>query len=79
MTKMLSGEWERAYGHKVYFAETFVDTERFYGTCYRAANWIFLGRTTGRGKNDQTHRANRSLKDILGYPLASDYRDRLRV
>jgi hypothetical protein len=77
MVRMLPGEWERAYGHPVYFAETFVDAERFRGTCYRAANWIFLGHTTGRGKNDQTHRANRPLKEVLGYPLAHDFRKRL--
>src|SRR5579859_6721343 len=58
MVKMLAADWERAYGHGIYLAETFVDAERFRGTCYRAANWICLGQTTGRGKNDQTHRAN---------------------
>jgi hypothetical protein len=77
MVKMLPAEWERVYGHRVCFAETFVDAERFRGTCYRAANWIFLGRTTGRGKDDQTHRANRALKDVLAYPLAEDFRERL--
>ena len=77
MLKMLPGEWERVYGHPVYFAETFVDAERFKGTCYRAANWVFLGLTTGRGKNDQTGRANRSLKQVLGYPLTPDFRKRL--
>ena len=77
MLKMLSGEWQRVYDHPVYFAETFVDPERFKGTCYRAANWVFLGLTTGRGKNDQTNRANRSLKQVLGYPLTSDFRKRL--
>ena len=77
MVKMLPGEWQRAYDHPVYFAETFVDTERFKGTCYRAANWVFLGYTTGRGKNDQTHRANRPLKQVLGYPLTPDFRKRL--
>src|SRR5438046_10583358 len=54
MAKMLSQDWERVYGHPIYFVETFVDPERFRGTCYRAANWVLLGRTTGRGKNDQT-------------------------
>ena len=77
MVKMLPTEWERVYGHPVWFAETFVDPERFRGTCYRAANWIFLGCTTGRGKDDQTHRANRALKDVLGYPLVEDFRERL--
>jgi hypothetical protein len=77
MVRMLAGEWQRVYDHPVYFAETFVDTERFKGTCYRAANWVFLGHTTGRGKNDQTHRANRPLKQVLGYPLTPDFRKRL--
>jgi hypothetical protein len=77
MARMLPAEWERVYGHAVCFAETFVDRERFRGTCYRAANWIFLGRTTGRGKDDQTHRANRALKDVLAYPLAEDFREQL--
>lgn len=77
MVRMLSAEWERLYGHPVYFAETFVDPARFRGTCYRAANWIFLGRTTGRGKADATHRPTRSLKDVLGYPLVKDFRARL--
>ena len=77
MVRMLPGEWERVYGHPVYFAETFVDAARFKGTCYRAANWVFMGLTTGRGKNDQTGRANRSLKQVLGYPLTADFRKRL--
>jgi hypothetical protein len=45
--------------------------------CYRAANWLHLGRTTGRGKDSQSKRPNRSLKDVLGYPLVRDYRRRL--
>jgi hypothetical protein len=77
MVRLLPSEWERVYGHPVWFAETFVDPERFKGTCYRAANWVFLGRTTGRGKDDQTKQANRSLKDVLGYPLVRDFRERL--
>ncbi len=77
MARMLPGEWQRVYGHPVYFAETFVDAGRFRGTCYRAANWILLGRTSGRGKDDRTHRANRPRKDIWGYPLARDFRERL--
>ena len=77
MTRMLSGEWEKVYGHPVYFAETFVDTTRHRGTCYRAANWVMLGRTQGRGKDDLTHRPNRTLKDVLGLSLVSDFRERL--
>ncbi len=78
MVRMLPAEWERVYGHPVHFAETFVDTLRFRGTCYRAANWVFLGLTTGRGKDDHTGRPNRSLKTVLGYPLTRDFRRRLR-
>lgn len=74
MVRKLPGEWARVYRHPVYFAETFVDPTRFRGTCYRAANWVYLGRTTGRGKDDQTGRPNRSLKDVLGYPLAKRFR-----
>jgi len=74
MARQLSADWERVYGHPIYFLETFVDSDRFRGTCYRAANWIVLGRTTGRGKNDQTHRPNRSLKEVLGYPLQRHFR-----
>lgn len=77
MARMLPGEWEKVYGHPVYFAETFVDTTRHRGTCYRAANWIFLGRTQGRGKDDLTHLPNRTLKDVLGLPLIADFRERL--
>jgi hypothetical protein len=77
MARQLPGDWERIYGHPVYFLETFVDSDRFRGTCYRAANWIVLGRTTGRGKDDQTHRPNRSIKEVLGYPLDANFRQRL--
>jgi hypothetical protein len=77
MARELPGEWERVYGHPVWFIETFVDPTRFKGTCYRAANWVYLGQTTGRGKNDQTGRANRPLKDVLGYPLTKRFREQL--
>jgi hypothetical protein len=74
MARILSQDWERIYGHPVYFLETFVDPQRFRGTCYRAANWIVLGRTTGRGKDDQTGKPNRPIKEVLGYPLRQDFR-----
>ena len=75
--KDLSSDWQRLYHHPIYWLETFVDTERFKGTCYRAANWIYLGKTTGRGKDDQTHKPNRSIKDVYGYPLTRDFKARL--
>lgn len=77
MTRMLPDEWQKVYGHPVYFAETFVDTTRHRGTCYRAANWVVMGRTQGRGKDDLTHRPNRTLKEVLGMPLTGDFRERL--
>jgi hypothetical protein len=77
MARVLSAHWERLYGHPVYYLETFIDPQRFRGTCYRAANWIYLGDTTGRGKADSTGIPNRSLKQILGYPLVKDFRQRL--
>jgi hypothetical protein len=75
MTSALSDDWERMYGHPVYFAETFIDPGRFRGTCYRAANWKFLGLTTGRGKDDQTYKPNRPIKEILGLPLTPRFRE----
>jgi hypothetical protein len=77
MARLLPRDWERVYGHPVYFLETFVDSARFRGTCYRAANWIVLGRTTGRGKDSQSKRPNRPIKDVLGYPLTKDFRQLL--
>ena len=77
MARLLPADWQRLYGHDVVFLETFVDPTRYKGTCYRAANWTVLGQTTGRGKNDLTHQANRTIKEILGYPLCRDFRQRL--
>ena len=77
MARRLKNDWQRFYKHPVYFLETFVDTERFTGTCYKAANWIYLGETTGRGKDDQTHKPNRSIKAVWGYPLSKNFRDQL--
>ncbi len=77
MARMLPHDWARIYGHPVYFLETFIDPQRFRGTCYRAANWVVLGRTTGRGKDDQTMRPNRPIKEVLGYPLCRRFRQRL--
>ena len=77
MARRISSDWERCYGHPIYFLETFVDPERHRGTCYRAANWVVMGRTTGRGKNCPNKRPNRSIKDVWGYPLTPRFRERL--
>jgi hypothetical protein len=79
MARVVPVDWQRMYNHPIYFLETFVDPERFRGTCYRAANWVYLGRTTGRGKDDQTNRPNRPKKEILGYPLLSRFRELLTI
>jgi len=74
---VVSADWQRLYQHPIYLLETFIDPGRFRGSCYRAANWIYLGQSTGRGKADLTHRANRSLKELWVYPLTRDFRQRL--
>jgi len=77
MAKLVPADWSALYGHPVYFLETFVDPQRFRGTCYRAANWVLLGRTTGRGNNAPTKKATLPIKEVLGYPLRRDFRQRL--
>jgi len=77
IAKRLSADWQAVYAHPIYFLETFIDPQRFRGTCYRAANWTLLGHTTGRGKDAPTRAANRSIKQVLGYALVKDFRQRL--
>jgi len=77
--KMLPGEWHKIYNHPVYYIETFVDTDKFAGTCYKAANWIYLGDTKGLGKDSQDKIPNRSIKAIYGYPLVKNFRKLLGV
>lgn len=78
VAKRVSGDWENLYRHPLVWLETFVDPDRgFTGTCYKAANWKYLGLTTGRGKNDKTNKPNRSLKYVFGYPLVPDFRKAL--
>lgn len=77
VARRISADWNALYGHPVWFLETFVEPERFRGTCYRAANWHMLGETTGRGKAAPTKKPNRSIKQVWGYPLARDFRHRL--
>jgi len=79
MSRILPGDWRAAYGHPVHYLETFVDKERFAGTCYKAANWRYLGDTTGRGKDDKTHRPNRTIKAVWGYPLSKKFRTHLNA
>jgi hypothetical protein len=77
MATRISEDWQQMYGHPIYFLETFVDPERFRGTCYRAANWVLLGKTTGRGKQSNSYVPNRSIKEVLAYPLTKRFRELL--
>jgi hypothetical protein len=77
IARRICDDWQTLYNHPIHLLETFVDTERFAGTCYKAANWRYLGLTTGRGKNDQTHTVNRSIKAVWVYPLCADFREKL--
>jgi hypothetical protein len=77
VVRRLSADWQAVYAHPIYFVETFIDPQRFAGTCYRAANWKVLGQTTGRGKDAPTRAVNRSIKQVLGYALVKDFRQRL--
>jgi hypothetical protein len=77
IAQVISDDWDRLYKHPIHYLETFVDPGRFRGTCYRAANWKVLGLTTGRGKDAPTKKPNRSLKEVLGYPLTKDFRAKL--
>lgn len=74
MAAILPRDWKAVYNHPIYYLETFVDTERYTGTCYKAANWICLGETTGIGIKEKKHRITRSIKTVWGYPLRPDFR-----
>jgi hypothetical protein len=76
--RQLPSDWERWYGYRPLLLETLVDRQRFRGTCYRAANWIRVGETSGRGRMDREHKAHgQAVKDIYLYPLTRDARQRL--
>lgn len=78
IARRIGRDWQQKYGHELCALETFVDRERFAGTCYRAANWLKVGRTTGRTRNDLINRGPlSSIKDIYVYPLARSFRQTL--
>lgn len=70
-------DWQAKYGHPVHALETFVDRSRFKGTCYRAANWLCLGETQGRTRNDRKHSIRAAVKDVYLYPLAKHFKEAL--
>jgi len=67
--RRLSADWQQVWKHPVYLAETFVDTTRFRGTCYRAANWLYLGETAGRSKHGNNYAYGATRKALFVYPL----------
>jgi hypothetical protein len=75
--RRLADDWHQRYGYRPVLLETFVETGRFVGTCYRAANWRRVGQTQGRGKLDSKHQAKLATKDIWLYPLCKDFKDQL--
>ncbi len=77
--KRLKEDMPVRYGYCPVLLETFVDRERFEGTCYRAANWLKLGQTKGRGRHDRNHRAAIPVKDIYVYPLKKNFQKSLGV
>lgn len=75
--KRINNDWMEKYNHPVWALETFVDTTRFKGICYKAANWMCLGQTQGRGRQDRYHNIQASVKDVYFYPLSSNFREAL--
>jgi len=77
--RQLPEDWQRRYGYRPLLLETLVDGQRLAGTCYRAANWILLGQTQGRGRMDRYHQADGSARKLVFvYPLCSHVQQRLR-
>jgi len=77
VSKRISADWQIKYGHPILCLETFVD-EQFEGTCYKASNWIYVGKTRGRGRDDINHLAALTVKSTFVYPLVKNYRKLLR-
>jgi len=74
----IAADWQALYEHPVYLLETFIDPERFAGTCYRAANWVRAGQTCGRGRQGAHPReAPEACKDVYLYPLSRHFRRHL--
>jgi hypothetical protein len=77
IARRIRSDWVVKYGHPVHALETFVDRGRFKGTCYRAANWVRVGTTQGRTRNDREHRIRAAVKDVYLRPLVPDFRRQL--
>jgi len=70
----IKDDWTAKYGHPLYLLETFVERDRFRGTCYKASNWQCVGKTKGRSRNDRSHNIEVPIKDIYLYPLTKRFR-----
>ena len=79
ISRRLADDWHARYAYRPVLLETFVEKPRFAGTCYKAANWLYLGDTRGRGKLDRMHRNAEPVKSVWVYPLASDFRKHLCI
>ncbi len=77
ISRRISGDWTEKYNHPIHLLETFVKKERFEGTCYKAANWLYVGDTTGRTRNGGTHDRRKPVKGIYLYPLHKRFREPL--
>ena len=75
--RRLRRDWYQRYGHDLCLVETFVDRSRFVGTCYQAANWIRIGQTRGRSRQDRYKKLTVPVKDLYVYPLTKDFKKRL--
>jgi len=76
-TRRLAEDWQKRYGYRPILAETFVEIPRFQGTCYKAANWIHVGQTKGRSRQDRYTKMKVPVKDIYIYPLMTDFQRKL--
>jgi hypothetical protein len=77
ISRRIRQDWQAKYGQPIWLLETFVDRQRFAGTCYRAANWICLGRTQGRGRQGPAGRLSTTIKDVYVWPLHRNFRPHL--
>jgi hypothetical protein len=77
ITRRISQDWQALYHHPIHLLESFVDTERFQGVCYRAANWICVGRSAGLGTKSKPGDKPASIKELWVRPLGRDFRERL--
>ena len=77
VSRLISHDWLERYGHPIYMLETFVQQDRFVGSCYKAANWIYVGQTTGRSRNSRSKKPQVPIKDVYVYPLVSTFQKKL--